>query len=215
MLLAVLVSAFMIAGCASQQSGGNQQSAGYETSSASGPAVAVQNVIPFDSQAGIRLEVKKQCRLQTKVPKFVEQYGPEHGVNVQRVENLDASDAARKLRLVIVDLKAPDDWTDEDAWMLVKGELYENGKKTATVLSLRATEGGAFAEFKSSCAIIGRCTKAIGDDMASWLRDPQDGARIGDWRSGYLPRSHRYHRRRPSPRPSPSPSPGPSPPGPW
>lgn len=97
--------------------------------------------------------------------------------------------------------------------MLVRGDLYENGQKKATVLSLRATGGGYMSEFKSSCAIIGRCTEVIGDDIAGWLRNPEDGARIGDWRSGYLPHGSPYH---PGPRhPSPSPSPGPSPPGPF
>lgn len=99
--VSILVSFLMLAGCASQQGGGGgNQTAGHtetSASTASGPPVAIQKVIPFDNQAGVRLAVKKQCRLQTKVPKFVEQFGPEYGVNIQRVEDLDASNASRSL----------------------------------------------------------------------------------------------------------------------
>lgn len=178
--LSLCLSVLVVVGCAGRDSGTRSST---DTSSGSPPAnaVAVQRNIPFASQAGVRLEVKKECKLQTKVPRFVEQYASDHGVAVRLVEDLEASDARRKLKIEILALEAPDNWTDEDAWMLVQGDLYEDGEKIATVKSRRETEGGAFAEFKSSCAIIGRCSEAIGDDLAGWLKDPQDGARIGNW----------------------------------
>lgn len=185
-------------------------------------AVAVQRKVPFHPESGVRLAVKKECELQTKVPRFVNKYASDYGQTVELVDDLDASDAARKLEIEITQLEAPKNWADESAWMLVTGTLYERGEKVASVQSLRATEGGAFARFKSSCAIIGRCTEAIGDDLAGWLRSPEDGTRIGNWRSVQLPSgipTPRGFPRPPSvpnpPGPNPPSPPGPDLPGPW
>lgn len=188
----------------------------------SGEAVAVQRKVPFAPESGVRLAVKKECELQTKVPRFVKQYAPDYGLEVRLVDDLEAADASRKLEIVITSLEAPESWNDEDAWMLVTGTLYESGRKVGSVQSLRATEGGAFAQFKSSCAIIGRCSKAIGDDLAGWLKKPEDGMRIGNWRGVDLPSGIPSHPSFPGsppgphpPTPNPPSPPGPDLPGPW
>ena len=65
-------------------------------------------------------------------------------------------------------------------WMSVKGELYDRGKQIGSFRAKRYSTGGAFGAFKGSCAIIGRCTKAIGQDIAGWLGAPTQNAQLGD-----------------------------------
>lgn len=170
----------------------------------SGPPVAVAKEIQFDNRAGVRLEVKRQCKLETKVPKFVNYYGPEHGVNVELVDDLEATDIDRKVEILITQVHAPGGggMFAGDMWMRVKATLYEDGKEVAVAHVKRETSGGYWDEFKSTCAIIGRCTEAIGDDIASWLKNPEDGVYIGNWPNR-------------QPHPSSYPTPGtPNPPGP-
>ena len=65
-------------------------------------------------------------------------------------------------------------------WMTVKGTLVENDKPIASFRAKRYSTGGAFGGFKGTCSIIGRCTKAIAQIIAEWLKNPVDGARLGD-----------------------------------
>ena len=40
--------------------------------------------------------------------------------------------------------------------------------------------GGAFAGYKGSCSVLGRTVKAMGKDVAQWLKAPTDEAALGD-----------------------------------
>ncbi len=66
--------------------------------------------------------------------------------------------------------------------MEVKGQLMENGQPVASFRAKRFSTGGAFAGFKGTCSIIGRCARAIAEDISIWLKNPVDGAEIGDAR---------------------------------
>jgi len=68
-------------------------------------------------------------------------------------------------------------------WLEVTGALHEgNGDVVASFRAKRFSTGGAFAGFKGNCSIIGRCARAIAKDIAGWLRNPIDGAELGDAR---------------------------------
>jgi hypothetical protein len=40
--------------------------------------------------------------------------------------------------------------------------------------------GGAFAGYKGSCSVLGRTIKAIGKDVAEWMKAPSKDAQLGD-----------------------------------
>ena len=68
-------------------------------------------------------------------------------------------------------------------WLEVTGTLHEgDGDEVASFRAKRFSTGGAFAPFKRNCSIIGRCARAIAGDIAAWLRNPIDGAELGDAR---------------------------------
>lgn len=202
--LALLTPLFLMA-CASQEANVED----IDTSQY-GPPIAMQNPIEFDSRAGVRMEVRKECKLQTKVPEFAKRFAAEHQVNIQLVDDLDNTNIPRKVDVQIVKVDAPGGggWSGGDMWMRVKATLYENGEKQAVAHIKRETSGGMYEEFKSTCAIIGRCTEAIGDDLARWLKNPEDGVYIGNFPKRYPTPS--YHGT-----PGGPPTPGmPGPPGP-
>ena len=68
-------------------------------------------------------------------------------------------------------------------WLEVMGTLHEgDGDVVASFRAKRFSTGGAFGVFKGNCSIIGRTARAIGEDIAGWLRNPVDGAELGDAR---------------------------------
>lgn len=67
-------------------------------------------------------------------------------------------------------------------FVTVTGKLYQNGKDAGSFTASRRSGGGFGAGFKGSCAVLGRCAQAIGQDIARWLSSPIDGAKLGDAR---------------------------------
>jgi hypothetical protein len=145
---------------------------------ASAQATKVQRSIPFAKNAAVPDAVRNQCELQTKVPEFVAQSG---GSSVELVDGALNRKQGRVLEMEISEVHAPGGGAFSGAkWMTVNGTLYDRGKQIGTFRAKRFSTGGAFGAFKGSCAIIGRCAKAIGQDIAGWLGAPTQNAQLGD-----------------------------------
>ena len=54
----------------------------------------------------------------------------------------------------------------------ITASLVEGGKVTQTTQLRRTTTGGAFGGFKGTCAILERCTTALGTDVVRWAANP-------------------------------------------
>lgn len=177
-LFSLLLVLGLVFGCASRQ----EQSSSQETTrTISGEPIAVQKNIPFSENSNVRDAVRAECKLQTKTPHYVEVFGKRKGLKIKLVEDLDTTNIDRKLHLTITEAHAPAGGGFSGLkWMIVEGTLTENGRKIADVKVRRNTTGGYFAAYKGTCDIVGRCTEAIGQDLANWLQDPTDGARLGD-----------------------------------
>ena len=137
--------------------------------------VKVAKTIAFESGAAPE-KVQGECQLQTRVPTFLAEFA---GANVELVDALPRS--GRVLEMTISNVHAPGGGGfSGPKWMTVKGTLKENGKVIGTFTAKRLTTGGAFGAFKGNCALIGRCARAIGKDVAEWLQNPTKGAMLGD-----------------------------------
>jgi hypothetical protein len=148
------------------------------------PALAevtkVQRSIAFAEGSGASDAVRNECALETKVPDFIKQFA---GDSVELVDAALDPRKGRVLKMEITEVHAPGGGAySGPKWMTVKGELLENGKPLGSFRAKRFSTGGAFGGFKGTCAIIGRCTKAIGQDIAGWLRSPTRDAELGDAR---------------------------------
>ena len=145
---------------------------------AAAEVVKIQRSIPFSDTAQVPPAVKAQCQLQTKVPEFVSQAA---GGSVQLVDGALDRNVGRVLEMQISEVHSPGGGAfSGPKWMEVKGVLYERGKQIGSFRARRVTTGGAFAVFKNTCSIIGRCSKAIGEDIAAWLAAPTANATLGD-----------------------------------
>ena len=145
-----------------------------------GGAIKVSRTIPFAASARVGPEVREQCQLQTKVPEFLRQSA---GGGVELVDGVLDRSAGRVLELEITEVHAPGGGAfSGPKWMTVEGKLYDRGKLSGSFRAKRFTSGGAFGAVKGTCSIIGRCTKAIGQDIAAWLVSPTENAELGDAR---------------------------------
>ncbi len=175
LLLILLVSA-----CANNSSTENltasQQSVSY-----SGTGTLKVAPVVYAKGLEVREAVRNECQLLTKLPEFVQSYAQDQYAAI----DLDAtrSTASDYLELEIVDLPhfKKNAWAGRSGqWVGVKGSLLRKGKKTVSFTGNRASMGGFMGGYKGTCSLLGRCTKALGKDIAEWLKNPVDGATLGD-----------------------------------
>ena len=147
---------------------------------AAADTVKIQRSIPFGSTAQVTAAVRDSCQLQTKVPEFIKESA---GASVELVDGPLNRKLGRVLEMEISEVHAAGGGAfSGPKWMTVKGELFDRGKQIGSFRAKRFTTGGAFGAFKGTCSIIGRCTKALGQDIAGWLAAPTQNAELGDAR---------------------------------
>ena len=136
--------------------------------------IGIPRVVPIADNVDVSQAVRNECQLGEKVSSFLAESAPNVIVS-------DNPKEGRYLRMEITEVVATGGgaWSGPK-WMTVKGTLQENDKPIASFRAKRYSTGGAFGGFKGTCSIIGRCTKAIAEDIAEWLKNPVDGAKLGD-----------------------------------
>ena len=139
--------------------------------------IGIPKAVPYAQGVQVSDAVKNECQLGEKVSEFLL-----HDANVKVS---DKPNEGRYLDMSITEVfaSAGGAWSGPK-WMTVTGTLMENGKKVASFRAKRFSTGGAFGGFKGTCSIVGRCTKTIAEDIAGWLKNPVDGAQLGDAKSG-------------------------------
>lgn len=136
---------------------------------------------PYDKELVVPSAVKAECGLETKLPAFIQDYAKGRFDTVNLVESPSAN--GKFLSVKITGLVG----TGGGAWsgakqVTIDGTLTENGKVVGTFKGMRVSGGGAFGAYKGTCSILGRCVKALGKDVAGWLKSPTMNARLGDAR---------------------------------
>lgn len=150
------------------------------TSLAAG-SIAIAKQAPYAQQLSVPDAVRAECNLPVRVTEFVKEYADKSHDKVVLADNVSASTPGQALSMKIVGLTG----TGGGAWsgpkhVTVEGTLWENGKVKGTFTATRYSGGGAFGGYKGTCAILGRCVKAIGKDVSEWLLAPKMNAKLGD-----------------------------------
>ena len=140
--------------------------------------VTVSRSVEFAEDSGVIPSVQRECQLQTKLPGFIKAYAK------KGVELTDKPLEEVEGRVLILEIVGGSGigggaWSGPKS-VTVSGKLMENGEVIGSFLAARYSGGGAFAGFKGTCSIFGRCVKAIGRDIANWLKNPTMDAALGD-----------------------------------
>lgn len=150
------------------------------TSLASG-SITIAKQAPYAPQINVPNAVRAECNLPARVSEFVKEFADKNYDKVILADNVSAQTPGQALSMKIVDMTG----TGGGAWsgpkhVTVEGTLWENGKVKGTFIATRYSSGGAFGGYKGTCAILGRCVKAIGKDVGGWLLAPAMNTKLGD-----------------------------------
>ena len=135
----------------------------------------------FAKDLKVREAVRKECQLLTKLPGFVQSYAQGQYAAINLASKRSTKSDFLKIEIVDVPQYKKNAWAGRSGqWVSVKGSLLRKGKKTVSFEASRASMGGFMGAYKGTCALLGRCTKTLGKDIAEWLKNPVDGATLGD-----------------------------------
>ncbi len=189
-LLCLLVLLFSLNGCANTNKTSSPAS---ETASAtlqhSGTGTLVIKQIGFKDDAYIRDAVKKECDLVGKLTQFIEENATTQFAQII-TDSTSIPSGAQVLTIEIEQVESGGGgWSGRRGLfggkggngVGIKGKLTQHGKLLGDFKGLRYSGGGAFGGFKGTCAILGRCVRTLGDDVAGWLVKPTSGAALGDF----------------------------------
>lgn len=144
-------------------------------------SIRLQASTPYAKTAQVREAVKKDCQLDTKLPGFIRDYASANGLEVKLESGALDTRKGKVLLLEITDVKAAGGgaWSGAKS-MSVAGKLYDSGKLVGDFTAMRYSGGGFFGGYKGTCSIVGRCSKTLGKDIATWLEHPAKNAHLGD-----------------------------------
>jgi len=143
--------------------------------------ITIAKLAPFDKQVNVTDAVRAECKLPEKVSEFVKEFADKSYDKVVLADNVSANTPGQALSMKIVGVTGFGGGAFSGAkHVTVEGTLWENGKVKGTFTAMRYSSGGAFGAYKGTCAILGRCVKAIGKDVGGWLLAPGMNAKLGD-----------------------------------
>ena len=146
-----------------------------------GQTLTIPKKTEFARGASVPEAVRDECQLPQKVSEFVKEYAGKNFDSVKLVDKVSPQSGGDALTMQIVGVQgvAGGAWSGPKS-VTVEGKYYKNGKLAGTFRVVRRSGGGAFGGYKNTCSILGRCTKAIGKDVAEWMKAPGMNAKLGD-----------------------------------
>lgn len=144
-------------------------------------SIDVATLIPYSKDNTVAENIKNECKLNAKLSQFIESFSEKNGVQINRSDAVDHKIAQNALLVEITDaVSERTAFLGHKKSTSISGKLYKNGEFISSFEGRRVTGGGAFGGYKGSCAVLNRTVKALGKDVARWLKNPVNKARIGD-----------------------------------
>jgi hypothetical protein len=144
--------------------------------------ITMAKPVPYADDAMIASKIKKECEIQDQLAAYTEEYAREE----QKLEVKFTSAVQTDAPGLVLDVHIKDAVSSGNAFIghrkstLVEGKLYRDGEVIGSFIGRRDSMGGAFAGYKGSCSVLGRTVKALGKDIAEWLKAPTMDAQLGD-----------------------------------
>ncbi len=148
-----------------------------------GTEILVIDQIDFAESPPVRKVVRDECRLPEKLTSFIDQFAAKYYSQILTNTDISTVPAGTQiLKIKITDIKgfAGSAWSGDKS-VSITGTLLKDDKVFGDFKARRVSGGGMFTEFKGTCSILGRCIKALGKDIAEWLKVPTRNTVLGDY----------------------------------
>jgi len=142
--------------------------------------LVIPQKIAYTAGLDVRDAVRNECRLEEKLLEFIKENAKGAYANLVYEKPTSGEYHVLAAEIVAVVGGGGGAWSGAKA-VKIKGTLTDQaGKVLGTFDAGRYSGGGAFGGYKGTCAILGRCTKTLGKDVAAWLVSPAMDSHLGD-----------------------------------
>jgi hypothetical protein len=141
--------------------------------------IYIRPEIAYTSNSRVSTAIKQECTIPQALSENIVKKAIAQGINIEVKRDIKASDIELKIE-VLDAVSAGNAAIGHNKFMVIEGSLVKGKTKYSSFKAARLSGGGYFGAYRSSCSVLGRITKALGQDTASWLMDPYDGAKLGD-----------------------------------
>lgn len=170
--IAIVAAALFGVGC---------QSAPVQTDSVQSNVIYISQSAPYSDVTRINQNILDECQLPQQLPELVERAARRSGISMVRDDNAVKAGKGLVLQIEIANaISSGNAFIGHGKQVMVKGRLLEDGKEIGNFTGRRSSMGGAFAGFKGSCTVLGRCLDALAWDITRWLKSPTMNARVGE-----------------------------------
>ncbi|NPA60226.1 MAG: hypothetical protein GXO30_07170 [Epsilonproteobacteria bacterium] len=157
---------------------------GSEPKPSSSSAVLGMKNIYVSSKAtyngNIAQNIKTECKIDSQVIHWLQAYAKKQNINIVIDGKPTANDSVLKISITDAISQRAFGYGGHNKYVTISGKLYEGNKLKSSFMAARRSGGGYFGAYRSSCSVLGSCAKTLGRDTASWLKNPTDGAKLGD-----------------------------------
>ena len=146
-------------------------------SSANADTVTIAESTAFSETSGVTDNVKEECKIQARLPKYIKSYAKKHTDVIFTTEDLESVEG-KVLYLEFDHVYAPGGGGYSGAKSVsVTGKLKENGE---VIASLTADRAALFGMTPGTCSMLKRVAKKLGQDIGKWLKAPEMNSMLGD-----------------------------------
>jgi len=147
--------------------------------SLAGKTIYIKSMAPYANNSRIASNIKAECTINKQLIDFIVQYSAENGMNVVVKNNISPKDIELKIQIDdAVSLGGA--WRGHNKYTVISGKIIKGKKVYYSFDAGRLSGGGFWGGYKSSCSVLGRTVDTLGKDVAIWLTNPYDGAKLGD-----------------------------------
>ena len=144
-----------------------------------GKTIYIKPEIIYTSNSRVSTAIKQECTIPQALSENIVKKAIVQGINIEVKRDIKPSDIELKIEIIDA-VSAGNAAIGHNKFMVIKGTLVKGNTKYSSYEAARLSGGGYFGAYRSSCSVLARITKALGQDTAGWLKDPYDGAKLGD-----------------------------------
>jgi len=144
-----------------------------------GQTIYIKSIIPYSATAPVATNIKTECTIDKQLSDFIVASAKARGLNVVVKDQIAKNEIELKVEIADA-VSRGGAFRGHNKYVIINGALVKGGKSFQSFKAARISGGGYWGAYKSSCSVLGRTVKALGNDTAIWLSNPIDGARLAD-----------------------------------
>ena len=144
-----------------------------------GKTVYMKAMVPYSSQSRVAQNIKTECTIDKQISDYILEKSAEMGIKIVVKNKISANELELKLQIDDA-VSQGGGMRGHNKYVAISGQIVKGKTGYQSFKAARMSGGGFYGAYKSSCSVLGRTTKALGNDVALWLNDPYDDAVLGD-----------------------------------